>query len=107
MGQHLLESGGARARRLFLSPFAVTVRMLGVASLADDLRNLQLNHASDGVVQEQAAAWAIIVDQVTQTFLVLAHRSSFGQPLQSLSPRARIITVRGAKATAGYRRTIL
>ena len=62
--------------------------MLGVASLADYLRNFQVNHAGDGVVQKQAAARALIVDQVAQTLLVLAHRNSFASAATSQLLRA-------------------
>ncbi len=61
LSHHLVEQHRARFR-LLLAAFAMAIRMLSVAGLADHLRDFAVNHASDGVVQKKPAARAVIVD---------------------------------------------
>lgn len=73
VGDNLVEKRGARVRQLLLAPLAVAERMFREARLADHLRHVVLNHAGDGVIQQKAAARAVIVDQVPESFSGFGH----------------------------------
>jgi hypothetical protein len=83
MCQDLVEESLFAAGRL-LSFRAVLVeeRVFGQTSLADDLRHLPIDHAGDGVIQQQPASRAMVVNQIAQAWHQPKHHNSFGR-LQS------------------------
>lgn len=72
LGENLVEEGGTRGS-LLLSTFAAMVSVLGIARLADHLHHLSVHHAGNSVVQKHAATRAVIVNQITEAWWVVAH----------------------------------
>jgi len=64
LDQNLLKQLGAWAWFLLHRQFRVTVRVLTMASLANDFHHLVVHQACYSVVQKQAAARAIIIDGI-------------------------------------------
>jgi hypothetical protein len=62
--QNLLKERGTGAWFLLGRQFRMTVRVLAVASLANDFHHLVVHQACHGVVQEQAAARTIVVNRI-------------------------------------------
>jgi hypothetical protein len=82
----------ARAGPLSLRDFCVTIRVLAVTSLADDLHDRALHQACYVVIQEETAARTIIIYQIAQARNGFKHgrflggSSSCGIPRLPLDP---------------------
>lgn len=72
-GRHFVEQFSASVRRLLFCAFAVPVRMLRKAGLADYLGGGTVHETGNGVIQEEPAARAIIIDQIAKPFCRFSH----------------------------------
>jgi hypothetical protein len=69
VSQDLVEKSFPAARGLLtFGAVGVEIRMLGQAGLADYFCDFPTHHARDGMIQQQPAARAMIVDQIAQAW---------------------------------------
>lgn len=88
IGNDLIKQGSAGGGQLLFAPFAVTVRMLGEARLANNLCHIVLHHAGNRMIQQKAAPWAVIIDQVAEAFSRFGHERLIRVELCVATPEA-------------------
>lgn len=106
LGHDLVKQGGAWIYGLFLSPLASPVGMLSEACLADHLGRLAAYYAGNGVIQQQAAARAVVINEVAEPFCGFDHEGPLRAGAGALGAPSHHYNPQGEKIINNVSRTI-